>query len=208
MVGVPNVYRRNLDAPVIRFADIFERRSCTVQTACPAPVRQTGLMIGFESVFRHNSNADVIRQELASEHGIVIGLRSVELRVRQWRRKLKAQKRATVRFETAPGHAIVGTVIAQAQQIGMQPCNCLRVRFCLRGLLASDFSQAENRSAKRASLLGRSRTLNFGSTPSDGRYLRMVFRDRPVLRQISRIDKCSRKCQRRITLNNAMSITP
>ena len=57
-----------------------------------------------ERFFRHDGNADVIRQELASEHGIVIGLRSVELRVRQWRRELKAQKRATVRFETAPGH--------------------------------------------------------------------------------------------------------
>ena len=57
-----------------------------------------------ERFFRHDGNADVIRQELESEHGIVIGLRSVELRVRQWRRELKAQKRATVRFETAPGH--------------------------------------------------------------------------------------------------------
>lgn len=41
-----------------------------------------------ERFFRHDGNADVIRQELAIEHGIVIGLRSVELRVRQWRRKL------------------------------------------------------------------------------------------------------------------------
>ena len=57
-----------------------------------------------ERFFRHDGNADVIRQELASEHGIVIGLRSVELRVQRWRRELKAQKRATVRFETAPGH--------------------------------------------------------------------------------------------------------
>ena len=52
------------------------------------------------------SNGDVIRQELASEHGIVIGLRSVELRVQRWRRELKAQKRATVRFETAPGRQL------------------------------------------------------------------------------------------------------
>jgi transposase len=59
-----------------------------------------------ERFFRHGGNADVIRQELASEHGIVIGLRSVELRVRQWRRELKAQKRATVRFETAPGRQL------------------------------------------------------------------------------------------------------
>jgi len=59
-----------------------------------------------ERFFRHEGNADVIRQELASEHGIVIGLRSVELRVQRWRRELKAQKRATVRFETAPGHQL------------------------------------------------------------------------------------------------------
>lgn len=44
-----------------------------------------------ERFFRHDGNADVIRQELAAEHGIRIGLRSVELRVRQWRRELKAQ---------------------------------------------------------------------------------------------------------------------
>ena len=28
----------------------------------------------------------------------------MELRVQRWRRELKAQKRATIRFETAPGH--------------------------------------------------------------------------------------------------------
>ncbi|MBU1336063.1 MAG: hypothetical protein KKG17_14570, partial [Alphaproteobacteria bacterium] len=43
---------------------------------------------------------------------------------------------------------------------------------------------------------------------SDRRYLRMVLRDNPVRRSISRIGMPSRKCQRRITLNNAMSITP
>jgi len=47
-----------------------------------------------------------VRQELASEHGVIIGLRSVELRVQPWRRELKAQKRATVRFETRPGHQL------------------------------------------------------------------------------------------------------
>lgn len=57
-----------------------------------------------ERFFRHDGNADVIRQELAAEQGIIIGLRSVELKVRHLRRELKAQKRATVRFETAPGH--------------------------------------------------------------------------------------------------------
>ena len=74
------------------------------------PVRRTafdGLVDWLrERFFRHDGNADVIRQELASEHGIIIGLRSVELRVREWRRELKAQKRATVRFETPPGRQL------------------------------------------------------------------------------------------------------
>src|ERR1700689_3714487 len=50
--------------------------------------------------------------------------------------------------------------------------------------------------------------LNFGSTVSERRYLRTVFLDRFVRRDISRIEKWSRKCQRRMTLNNSMSITP
>ncbi len=36
----------------------------------------------------------------------------------------------------------------------------------------------------------------------------MVFRDSPVRRAISRIESRSRSAQRRITLNNSMSITP
>jgi len=59
-----------------------------------------------ERFFRHGGNADVVRQELASEHGIEIGLRAVELRVQRWRRELRAQERATVRFETRPGHQL------------------------------------------------------------------------------------------------------
>ena len=59
-----------------------------------------------ERFFRHDGNADVVRQELASELGIVIGLRTVEKRVQCWRRELRAQKRATVRFETRPGHQL------------------------------------------------------------------------------------------------------
>jgi hypothetical protein len=82
------------------------------------------------------------------------------------------------------------------------------VRFCLRGLRASVRGQTASRSAKGSSLLGRSGVLNTGSTASDRRYLRMVFRDRPVRRAIAWIDRCSRKCQCRITLNNAMSNTP
>jgi hypothetical protein len=38
-------------------------------------------------------------------------------------------------------------------------------------------------------LLGRSATLNFGSTLSERRYLRTVFLDSPVRRDISQIEK-------------------
>ncbi|MDX1595257.1 MAG: IS21 family transposase [Gammaproteobacteria bacterium] len=59
-----------------------------------------------ERFFRHGGNADVVRQELAAEHGIVLSLRHVERRVAGWRRELQAQARATVRFETPPGHQL------------------------------------------------------------------------------------------------------
>jgi transposase len=59
-----------------------------------------------ERFFRHCGNADVIRQELASEHGVVIGLRSDQLRVQKCRRELKASNRATIRFETPPGRQL------------------------------------------------------------------------------------------------------
>ncbi|WP_284317338.1 helix-turn-helix domain-containing protein, partial [Methylobacterium gnaphalii] len=80
----------------------------------PAPFRKPQRRTVFDGLddwlqerfFRHAGNADVIRQELASEHGIVIGLRLVELRVRCWRRELKARTQATTRFETAPGQQL------------------------------------------------------------------------------------------------------
>lgn len=58
---------------------------------------------------------------------------------------------------------------------------------CLRDLPASIRSQPDNFSANGSSLLGRSGTLNFGSTVPARRYLRIVLRDRPVRRSISRI---------------------
>src|ERR1700751_5987690 len=52
---------------------------------------------------RHGGNADVIRQELAAEKGILVSLRTLERAVRPYRQELAAQARATIRFETAPG---------------------------------------------------------------------------------------------------------
>src|SRR5690606_5752445 len=51
----------------------------------------------------HRGNADVVRQELEHEHGIIVSLRTVERAVKPLRRRLAAEARATVRFETPPG---------------------------------------------------------------------------------------------------------
>jgi transposase len=53
---------------------------------------------------RHRGNADVVRQDLARERGVRVSLRTVERAVAPLRRELAAEARATVRFETPPGH--------------------------------------------------------------------------------------------------------
>lgn len=55
---------------------------------------------------RHRGNADVLRQELAAEHGIAVSLRTVERAVTHLRRELLAEGLATVRFETPPGRQL------------------------------------------------------------------------------------------------------
>jgi cytochrome c553 len=56
-----------------------------------------------EGLRRHRGNADVIRQELAAEKGIIVSLRTAERAVQRYRQELAAEARATVRFETPPG---------------------------------------------------------------------------------------------------------
>lgn len=77
---------------------------------CRSPIRAPRLQ-GLEQWLaerfeRHRGNADVIRQELESELGIRIGLRSVQRAVEPLRRALRAQTLATVRFETPPGRQL------------------------------------------------------------------------------------------------------
>ena len=55
---------------------------------------------------QHRGNADVVRQDLVREHGIVVSLRTVERAVAPFRQAVRAQARATVRFETPPGHQL------------------------------------------------------------------------------------------------------
>ena len=59
-----------------------------------------------ERFFRHRGNADVVRQDLARELGVTVSLRTVERAVSGYRRELAAAARATIRFETPPGHQL------------------------------------------------------------------------------------------------------
>jgi transposase len=59
-----------------------------------------------ERLLRHRGNADVVRQDLAGELGVSVSLRTVERAVAGHRQDLRAQARATVRFETPPGRQL------------------------------------------------------------------------------------------------------
>ena len=48
----------------------------------------------------------MVRQELASKKGVAVSLRTVERAVAHLRRELRAEARATVRFETRPGQQL------------------------------------------------------------------------------------------------------
>jgi transposase len=79
-------------------------------TAYRAPER-AGLLAGHaawiaERFRRHHGNADVVRQELATELGVVTSLRTVERAVLPLRREMAAEALATVRFETPPGRQL------------------------------------------------------------------------------------------------------
>lgn len=79
-------------------------------TPCRVPTRPA-VLAGHrewiaERLRRHRGNADVVRQELASELGIVTSLRTVERAVSHLRRELAAEALATVRYETPPGRQL------------------------------------------------------------------------------------------------------
>jgi transposase len=59
-----------------------------------------------ERFFRHRGNADVVRQDLEREHGLMASLRTVERAVKGLRQSLAAEARATLRFETPPGRQL------------------------------------------------------------------------------------------------------
>jgi transposase len=71
------------------------------------PHRLAGLETWLAERFRrHRGNCDVLRQDLAREHGLVVSLRTLERATAPLRQALVAEVRATLRFETAPGHQL------------------------------------------------------------------------------------------------------
>ena len=61
-----------------------------------ARARRSGQLDGLagwlrERFLRHRGNADVVRQDLAREHGITVSLRTVERAVQPYRRELAAE---------------------------------------------------------------------------------------------------------------------
>jgi transposase len=72
------------------------------------PPQRAGVLVGQEAWLRtqflqHRGNCDVVRQQLLREVGIEASLRTVERACHDFRQELEASRRATVRFETAPG---------------------------------------------------------------------------------------------------------
>jgi transposase len=55
---------------------------------------------------QHRGNAEVVRQDLEREKGLKVSLRTLERAVAALRQALKAEARATLRFETPPGHQL------------------------------------------------------------------------------------------------------
>jgi len=59
-----------------------------------------------ERFVRHAGNADVVRQDLQAEHGIIVSARTMQRAVAGYRQALRAEALATVRFETPPGRQV------------------------------------------------------------------------------------------------------
>ena len=70
---------------------------------------------------RHRGNCDVVRQDLLREHGIAVSLRTVERAVAPLRQALRAEARACLRFETAPGEQLQIDFGATTVAIGGDP---------------------------------------------------------------------------------------
>ena len=141
-------------------------------SSCRLPVRP-GLLAGHEAWIterfrRHRGNADVVRQELASELGVIASLRTVERAVSHLRRELAAEALATVRFETPPGRQL--QIDFGQRRITVEGCGGCRVYLFVatlgysRRIYAQAFSH-ERQSAWLEGIEGAFR--HFGGLPGE-----------------------------------------
>jgi transposase len=70
---------------------------------------------------RHRGNCDVVRQDLQRECGIAVSLRTIERALAPLRQVLRAEARATLRFETPPGKQLQIDFGATTVPIGGEP---------------------------------------------------------------------------------------
>jgi transposase len=70
---------------------------------------------------RHRGNCDVVRQDLQRERGIAVSLRTIERAMAPLRQALRAEARATLRFETPPGKQLQIDFGATTVPIGGAP---------------------------------------------------------------------------------------
>ena len=102
-------------------------------------------------------------------------------------------------------HPVVGAGEAERDQIGMQLLRRPALLATLAGLCLQPAGQLLGKGIELArALRGREPWLD----PPDFRYFRIVLRDSPVRRAISRIGSCSRSAMRRMTFKSPMWITP
>ena len=102
---------RDRGMPIQRIAELLGCSRNTVKRYLDAawrPAQRRSRLDGLEPWLRaqfdrHAGNADVIRQELAREHGVEVSLRTVQLAVQPYRQRSRARQRFTTRFETEPG---------------------------------------------------------------------------------------------------------
>lgn len=87
------------------------------------PKQLDGLTDWLEKTFLvHRGNAAVVQQELAREHQIHVGLRTVERAVKPFRQKILSEAIATVRFETPAGKQMQIDFGSMTIDIAGQPC--------------------------------------------------------------------------------------
>ena len=114
-----------------------------------------------ECFFRHRGNAEVVRQDLLRELSIDVSLRTVERAVAPFRRLLTAEAKATVRFETAPGHQLqidFGSCGCRSRTSGCA-CTCSWRRWAIRGVVMSRRSGTSGNRRGSAAWKARSGTL-------------------------------------------------